>query len=123
MGAVGSRTLRYRSILLGGGDGPGNILIVCRSCNGDKGDMTLREFHDALALSGDRRAVIIRALAVRRGLSIDDDAPPRAVAAPGLRRGPYRIPRPLSQFHVIAVYLKERRDRAMPCQNEKATKQ
>jgi hypothetical protein len=93
----------------GGGDSPGNILIVCRDCNGDKSDLTLTEFYDALAFAADRRAEIIHDLLLKRGAKLDE-APQRAISPPPRRRT-YRISRPISQFHAIAAYLKSRRER------------
>lgn len=44
-----------------------NILIVCRACNGDKGDMTLDEFAAFLTKRGDLRAAVVWNLIERGG--------------------------------------------------------
>lgn len=44
-----------------------NTLIVCRPCNGDKGDKTLEQFANSLTRRADARAAIVWALVERRG--------------------------------------------------------
>lgn len=47
---------------LGGDDHDNNILIVCNTCNGDKGCLTLGQFYGVLLANGDDRAGVVSVL-------------------------------------------------------------
>lgn len=71
---------------LGGSDDPSNILIVCKSCNNDKADMTLGQFLGMLMATDDCRAAIVRVL-VEDAADFDPTLGAQLYADAGIRFG------------------------------------
>lgn len=69
---------------LGGTNLQGNRLIVCATCNVQKGHKTLTEFLGWLLRRNDRRAIFIQAVIQARGLAghATDPPTPRRIASP-----------------------------------------
>lgn len=71
----------------GGTIGADNILVVCFTCNGDKGDRTLGEFLLALAQVNDPRSYRIAMLISSLYATMDTHAADRMVASATARSG------------------------------------
>lgn len=74
----------------GGTLGNGNMLMVCLPCNGDKGDMMLREWLRSLIARGDPRALFVQKALDAGADPYGNDYPIRKYLPKRTQRGGYK---------------------------------